>query len=1289
MEKNKIIDLWIEYIRLENLQKIRVDIGKISPLQYVKSENIEFILDENNQEKIKIKLPDSADQISLENFLNLFIYNKKHHNYYANKEKNNTEINNCENEILSEDAGVDYIYFLYPLLNIKEDSDNQWKHNAYITSLFALRIYKSNIKYNETEKTAVIDINNANFIPLTENICKIFKIEQSEVDKDYIPANTTPIGAINNISKLIGKSDINETKQNNLIENLLSALKNYAKDLKEYTINKESFGCFVKNEDFNKNEFNKNIEIEMELLKKANVQEKSLAYKYLHNISEYDKGKAIDSETYWYGFSNKHDGKIYPLSAGQASILQKIKKNEELIAVHGAPGTGKTTLLISIIANRIVKRTIDIINGGDYNNLMMIVSGSNKAVENVVEKLQENFVNYDWLYYSGGAQKKINSENERLERFIAQITKEVFDESKYDKLKKTITVIKNKLDEEYNVYKKISKDIELENAELEKLKKELRKEIDTQLNYIKSLENEDKKLNNLKERIENLFNLNISKYENKESLIKLLYEDRLSRIAFSNASKNISGLRNDTEFLNDLKTNIETFYSCLTKTKTDIEHIHFLKKMLFKSHIRKIRQFKLEFQYELERFNIFDAIKENDEDSLFSAINTCKILDDSMKTLCRHYPVHYKSEEMCRYYENHVKLINEFYDGFGNLENIKTEIKKLNETIRDLEIKSEKIEAKLSELKNKYEENYKSGFTEYYRTNEKILNLNQELFELSVEFIKEHIIKEKDKVEKALKDWKELLTKYNVNIISKYRGKIDEFAKLISLAYPVTATTINSVFNLFRFPVSMIDRPFINLVLSDESGMTPVHKIFPLIYRTDMAVVIGDPKQIEPIMTLSDGQVKQYNDKFENNTEDMERFSPVTVSAYHRSAGCKTGSYDDIGDGIMLDEHRRCAPIIANAFKSLAGYDGLSVKTQNINKNDAFYSILEKIGGKNLIFYDVNGKRGLSPNTNINEILVIKEVIKKLNECGLDTLRFDSLGIITPYNAQEYFIKQEIKSDIEINKIFKYEEKDNKGHLKTRVGTIHKFQGTEFDAVILSPVIFEPDDSSQFINKKPNMLNVAISRAKKIFIIVGNYSKLKNAGGYLSFLTNYIEENGYIIENPIYDFKDGKNNKYKSYDNNTIIDSTCKHIEIFNEFILNAKKEIVIVSPWIRGEEQYDIIKKAVKNGVKVKIIYGYGYNKESSEFINDNNNDQSLVEKYKQLIGNGLIRKNNGTHEKVVVQDMEKMVLGSFNWLSHNYYKYCKYADYNKIDKALIRRETSFILSDKNEVERYINNLN
>ncbi|MGI2909745.1 AAA domain-containing protein [Tolypothrix sp. VBCCA 56010] len=54
------------------------------------------------------------------------------------------------------------------------------------------------------------------------------------------------------------------------------------------------------------------------------------------------------------------------------------------------------------------------------------------------------------------------------------------------------------------------------------------------------------------------------------------------------------------------------------------------------------------------------------------------------------------------------------------------------------------------------------------------------------------------------------------------------------------------------------------------------------------------------------------------------------------------------------------------------------------------------------------------------------------------------------------------------------------------MGTIHTFQGGEKSVIILSTRQCRKEDSLWFINRRPNLLNVAVSRARELFILVGN-----------------------------------------------------------------------------------------------------------------------------------------------------------------------------------------------------------
>lgn len=128
---------------------------------------------------------------------------------------------------------------------------------------------------------------------------------------------------------------------------------------------------------------------------------------------------------------------------------------------------------------------------------------------------------------------------------------------------------------------------------------------------------------------------------------------------------------------------------------------------------------------------------------------------------------------------------------------------------------------------------------------------------------------------------------------------------------------------------------------------------------------------------------------------------------------------------------------------------------------------------------------------NQREIDVVRqEIIPTLND---ET----DIGIITPYNQQVSEFNRQLPS------------------LET--ATIHKYQGREKDTIIMSVV---DDEITEFADD-PNLLNVAISRAKKRFFLVvsGNEQKRK---GNISELIDYIAYNNFSVTeskiNSIFDY---------------------------------------------------------------------------------------------------------------------------------------------------------------------------
>ena len=95
---------------------------------------------------------------------------------------------------------------------------------------------------------------------------------------------------------------------------------------------------------------------------------------------------------------------------------------------------------------------------------------------------------------------------------------------------------------------------------------------------------------------------------------------------------------------------------------------------------------------------------------------------------------------------------------------------------------------------------------------------------------------------------------------------------------------------------------------------------------------------------------------------------------------------------------------------------------------------------------------------------------------------FDSIGIVTPYNNQVDAFNRQLDC--------------------AKAGTIHKYQGRENDAIIMSVV----DNQITDFADDANMLNVAVSRAKKKFCLVVSGNEQERHGNIMD-LIDYIAYN--------------------------------------------------------------------------------------------------------------------------------------------------------------------------------------
>lgn len=178
--------------------------------------------------------------------------------------------------------------------------------------------------------------------------------------------------------------------------------------------------------------------------------------------------------------------------------------------------------------------------------------------------------------------------------------------------------------------------------------------------------------------------------------------------------------------------------------------------------------------------------------------------------------------------------------------------------------------------------------------------------------------------------------------------------------------------------------------------------------------------------------------------------------------------------GIFLGKTYRMHPEICafdsemfyeSRLKSINGLENQSIEGNTDYKGSGlFYKYVKHIG---------------NTNSSKEEVLEIEKIVNNL--CKGDVFYMDAtknknvvikkdIKIITPYNSNVYELKQKI-SDVEI-------------------GTVDKFQGQEAPIIIYSIASSTPEDSPRGMDflYSPNRFNVAVSRAKAIFILIGSPS---------------------------------------------------------------------------------------------------------------------------------------------------------------------------------------------------------
>lgn len=297
--------------------------------------------------------------------------------------------------------------------------------------------------------------------------------------------------------------------------------------------------------------------------------------------------------------------------------------------------------------------------------------------------------------------------------------------------------------------------------------------------------------------------------------------------------------------------------------------------------------------------------------------------------------------------------------------------------------------------------------------------------------------------------------RYNSNERRKFSLKtIKPYTETFLQEYPIVlSTTYSAKSNISK------DMVF-DYVIMDEASQVDIKTGALALSCATNAVIVGDDKQLPNVISREEAKALEV---IQSTFNVDEKYSATTNSFLQ--------SCTKVFDGApitLLREHYRCHPKIIG-FCNHRFYDGELITMTTDKNDDKVLQVIKTVPG--------NHARGRYNQREID--VIIQEVMPEYEE--------ENIGIITPYRDQANAINEAIGQDI--------------------ASTVHKFQGRECDIIIMSMV----DNSPTEFSDDPNLLNVAISRAKKKLCLVVNGNDMPSESN-LAQLVSYIQYNNFEIK---------------------------------------------------------------------------------------------------------------------------------------------------------------------------------
>ena len=825
------------------------------------------------------------------------------------------------------------------------------------------------------------------------------------------------------------------------------------------------------------------------------------------DIEHYDLLKDTDQMRKWY------NPKVLPYgrwpSKLNLSFMQQIAVNiakenpKDIFSVNGPPGTGKTTLLKDIIANNIVERATKFCESNHVNDIfkkvvgrdgtsfyytipsdiavygMLVLSSNNKAVENITLELP----NISSVKAGTNGSTLFNPEFSEQQVDLSCFAKD----EKYKYVKSS------------EVYFTFLADLLAESNEQWGL-------ISARLGKKSNINNFMPALNVLSSDMTSIMRMTSTQdaFESAKKQFQVQYN--LVKALFT--------------YVTTYEDNIKLIQELKLKTNQLQEEIHTIDEELSKydtldAELLKLIEHKNSVEEKLIELNgkrsIIDKICSATNWSVLKAMSNTTLLSVIEEETAKLQTVKGQLDTLHHSVNEREAIIN-------TKDGLLSDIKNLESTILEIEATQQDIQGKL-------QTNDKDTIQCFDDIASKLTSSSGNRAEAHTSFLyvcnylnecRERLLYDALQLQKTvvISD----AFRKNMQLLSQYWGSLSERKKLqknfdldtifpallnsLMIAVPVISSTFAAV---ERFLINCKSESSLGTIIIDEAGQASPHMLVGALFRAQKAIVVGDPKQIEPVQTVQDLFVEKIGGEGLGKYRSKELSVQSLADAQNPFAGIiknLDGSESWVGCPLII--HRRCKDPMFTVANELS-YGGFMIN-KTMDSDNPIDSCKESCW----ITYDASN---IESSTGKDRYIKVQgqiafELIQKLRARNVE---FKDIFIITPFTSVAYGFKKfmESLSDDIVN----WTKEDNKsGWLNDNIGTVHTFQGKEAKVVIYM-LGCQSDGSANGAIKwvNANNVNVAFTRAKEYIYVIGDAPKWAELNKNLAFAQRYL---------PIYTLED-------------------------------------------------------------------------------------------------------------------------------------------------------------------------